>query len=168
MTLNIPSTFGLLIPFTSDMTPANNHGRDILPSNVKPLHYDLSFEPDLDKAETFEGNVIIHLNVVEDTSSIVLNARDLTIISTNATVDGKNMKIKEVKINSEKELVTLLLEDKLVVSSKVELKMSFKGSLLHQAFGFYRSPYQGENGTSKVYMFSPNWLEKNIQAKSWA
>jgi aminopeptidase 2 len=34
------------------------HGREILPANVKPLHYDLTLEPDFDKF-TYEGTVVI-------------------------------------------------------------------------------------------------------------
>lgn len=37
-----------------DMT----NSREILPTNVKPIHYDLTLEPNLEKF-TFEGTVII-------------------------------------------------------------------------------------------------------------
>ena len=37
------------------------NGREILPTNVKPLHYDLTLEPDLaqTKESIYEGNVKI-------------------------------------------------------------------------------------------------------------
>ena len=35
-----------------------SRGRVILPNNVKPLHYDLTLEPDFEKF-TYEGKVII-------------------------------------------------------------------------------------------------------------
>ena len=34
------------------------HGREVLPTNVKPLHYNLTLEPDFEKF-TFEGKVTI-------------------------------------------------------------------------------------------------------------
>jgi aminopeptidase 2 len=34
------------------------HGREILPANVKPLHYDLTLEPDFEKF-SYEGTVVI-------------------------------------------------------------------------------------------------------------
>jgi hypothetical protein len=34
------------------------HGREVLPTNVKPLHYDLTLEPDFEKF-TYEGVVVI-------------------------------------------------------------------------------------------------------------
>lgn len=33
-------------------------GREVLPTNVKPLHYDLTLEPNFEKF-TYEGTVII-------------------------------------------------------------------------------------------------------------
>lgn len=36
----------------------NVQGREVLPTNVKPQHYDLTLEPDFEKF-TYEGTVII-------------------------------------------------------------------------------------------------------------
>lgn len=33
-------------------------GREVLPINVKPMHYDLTLEPDFEKF-TYEGTVVI-------------------------------------------------------------------------------------------------------------
>jgi hypothetical protein len=38
--------------------PASNHGRELLPANVKPLHYTLRLEPNFEKF-TYEGSVVI-------------------------------------------------------------------------------------------------------------
>ena len=35
-----------------------SRGREVLPSNVKPLHYDLTLEPDFEKF-SYEGKVVI-------------------------------------------------------------------------------------------------------------
>lgn len=59
-------------------------GREILPGNVIPRHYDLTLEPDF-KKHTYEGTVIIDLDVVEDTTSISLNTLELEIHSTKVT-----------------------------------------------------------------------------------
>jgi hypothetical protein len=56
-------------------------GREILPADVIPRHYDLTLEPDFNK-HTYDGHVIIDLDVVEDTSSISLNTLELTIHQT--------------------------------------------------------------------------------------
>ncbi len=56
-------------------------GREILPANVIPRHYDLTLEPDFEKL-TYEGTVVIDLDVVEDSDSISMNTLDLKIHST--------------------------------------------------------------------------------------
>lgn len=56
-------------------------GREILPANVIPRHYDLTLEPDFKKL-TYEGTVVIDLDVAEDSESISLNTLDLKIHST--------------------------------------------------------------------------------------
>lgn len=58
-----------------------SYGREILPGNIVPKHYDLTLEPDFIKL-TYEGKVIIDLDVVEDTTSISLNTLELKIHST--------------------------------------------------------------------------------------
>ena len=59
-------------------------GREILPANVIPRHYDLTLEPDF-KNLKYEGTVIIDLDVVEDSDSISLNALELDIHETKIT-----------------------------------------------------------------------------------
>lgn len=42
------------LPSGSTVTP----NREVLPTNVKPLHYDLTLEPDFEKF-TYEGTVVV-------------------------------------------------------------------------------------------------------------
>lgn len=56
-------------------------GREILPANVVPKHYDLVLEPDFQKL-TYKGSVVIDLDVAEDTTSISMNTLELDIHST--------------------------------------------------------------------------------------
>lgn len=55
-------------------------GREILPANVIPKHYDLTLEPDFKKL-TYEGTVIIDLEVAEDSTFVSLNTLELDIHS---------------------------------------------------------------------------------------
>lgn len=41
-----------------DVASALTHGREILPQNVKPVHYDLELEPNFEDF-TFDGKVTI-------------------------------------------------------------------------------------------------------------
>jgi aminopeptidase 2 len=77
-------------------------GREILPANVIPRHYNLTLEPDFEKF-TFAGGVVIDLDVAEDTTSIALNTLELEIHSTEVisgsqsirSVNGRNMLLED-------------------------------------------------------------------------
>ena len=69
---------------------STTHGREILPANVVPKHYDLTLEPDF-KTFTYAGHVIIDLDVVEDTTSISLNTLELEIHSTKIISGGQTI-----------------------------------------------------------------------------
>jgi aminopeptidase 2 len=73
-----------------------SNGREILPGNVIPRHYDLTLEPDFKKL-TYEGHVIVDLDVVEDTTSIHLNTLELNIHSTKV-ISGLHT-IRSVTVN---------------------------------------------------------------------
>ncbi len=45
---------------------------------IKPINYDLTFEPDLDKY-SFKGQEILTFEVEENTKEIILDSVDLTI-----------------------------------------------------------------------------------------
>lgn len=66
----------------------NVAGRELLPVNVVPTHYDLTLEPDLTKF-TFEGTVIVDLDVAEDSKSISLHTLEIDIHSTKVSANGK-------------------------------------------------------------------------------
>jgi len=51
-------------------------GREVLPTNVKPVHYDLTLEPDLEKF-TFEGTVIIEYVIPRGVLQV---RRDITVV----------------------------------------------------------------------------------------
>ena len=68
------------------------HGRQILPANVIPRHYDLTLEPDFEKL-TYEGKVIIDLDVAENSTSISLNTLELDIHSTKVILDSKTIRL---------------------------------------------------------------------------
>ncbi|KAI1961496.1 Aminopeptidase 2 mitochondrial [Ophidiomyces ophidiicola] len=124
-------------------------GREILPTNVRPLHYNLSLEPDF-KNFTYDGTVIIDLDVVEPTSSITLNALDLKVDS--ATLmwgDESELLAHSIKTDLEKQTVTSTFGLELAAGSKVRLKHTFSGKLTDNMAGFYRCSYQDTNGNTK-------------------
>jgi aminopeptidase 2 len=124
--------------------------REILPRTLRPVHYDLRFEPDLKEAIEFDGAVEIEIEVLEDTSSITLNWADLKILSTEVIVEnGKMIEVSGLDFDEAKERVIIQLKEALLAGSKLCLKHTFKGSMLHHSEGFFRAPYTGSDGKQK-------------------
>lgn len=125
--------------------------REILPANVKPLHYDLTLEPDFEKF-TYEGKVAIELDVVEDTTSITLNTIELTIHSTSVSQDGKTIAQSPKLEHDDNAQTTKVSFDKTIpAGSKATLTIDFAGILNDNMAGFYRSSFKDENGNT-TYM----------------
>ena len=78
-------------------------GDYVLPKNVKPLKYELELKPNF-KDLTFNGKVVIDLDIIKDTKEIKLNAQDLEIVK--AELRQKEI-FKVVKINYNKTLTKI-------------------------------------------------------------
>ncbi|KAJ5633658.1 hypothetical protein N7528_001500 [Penicillium herquei] len=126
----------------------NVQGREVLPTNVKPVHYDLTLEPNFKKF-TYDGSVVIDLNVNEDTDFISLNSNEITIHS--ATVLSKGSVVEsnpEISMNKDAQTATIKFNQALAAGSDAQLKLTFTGILNDNMAGFYRSSYK-ENGETK-------------------
>ncbi|CAB4252380.1 similar to Saccharomyces cerevisiae YHR047C AAP1 Arginine/alanine aminopeptidase, overproduction stimulates glycogen accumulation [Maudiozyma barnettii] len=152
--------------------------REILPTNVTPLHYYLSFEPDFSTFK-FNGKTSIDLKVNDKTNDVItLNAVELDIHE--VTIDGKDESIKATKIefNTENQTVSFSFpEGTLAQSSEVKLNTIFTGILNDQMAGFYRAKYQDKTTGETKYMATtqmeatdarrafPCFDEPNLKAK---
>jgi len=135
-------------PTTSSPVPVVAE-REILPPNVRPIHYDLRFEPHLEDAIEFDGVTAIDLEVLEDASSITVNALDLRISTLEvAFKSGASITTSPVHFDTTKQQMSVELGEKVEAGSQLCLKTSFKGSLTHRRNGFFRTPVQGPDGTA--------------------
>ena len=67
------------MPTTDPTTdPATDADRYRLPRTARPRHYDLTIEPDL-AAATFSGRAAVAIEVLTETSTIVVNAAELEV-----------------------------------------------------------------------------------------
>ncbi|KAJ9300543.1 hypothetical protein DTO271G3_1707 [Paecilomyces variotii] len=133
------------VPSSSTTVP----GREVLPTNVKPLHYDLTLEPDFEKF-TYEGTVIIDLDVVEDTNSISLNSNEIDIHSTTVSAGGAVVTSSpEVTYDQDAQTTTVKFKETIPAGSKAQIKQTFTGQLNDNMAGFYRSSYKDKNGQKK-------------------
>ena len=124
-------------------------GREVLPKNVKPLHYDIVLEPDLEKF-TYSGEVTIDLDVVEDTSSISLNTIDLDIHETKIT-SGNDTITSSPKLSYDDDSQTTKIDfdHKISAGASAKLYHKFTGTLNDKMAGFYRSSYKDADGKEK-------------------
>ncbi|KAF2663201.1 aminopeptidase [Microthyrium microscopicum] len=124
-------------------------GREILPAHVKPAHYYLTLEPNLETFQ-YDGEVTIDLDVVEDTKSISLNTLDLQIHSTKVSSDGHVIASSPVvSYDEDQQVTTIKLNDSLKAGTKVQLVHKFTGELNNNMAGFYRSSYKTKDGKTK-------------------
>jgi puromycin-sensitive aminopeptidase len=114
-----------------------------LPRAAIPRRYDLTIEPDLDAA-TFAGRVTIALELVEPTTEIVLNARDLDVLEAVVQRAGATT-AATVRLDAEAERLHVTLPEALAPGD-VALECSFTGRLHDDLVGFYRSRYTDDDG----------------------
>lgn len=119
--------------------------REILPKNVKPLHYSLSMEPDLNGG-TYEGTVSINLEALEETSSISLNLKDTKVTSSSILVSSKLIGNEDLSTTYDAKAqvftITLAKSDTISAGTKFVLAMVFEGSLDKGSSGFFRSSFK--------------------------
>ncbi|CAM1502388.1 Fc.00g043720.m01.CDS01 [Cosmosporella sp. VM-42] len=126
-----------------------SHGRQVLPTNVKPVHYDLTLEPNFETFE-YEGTVVIDFDVVDDTTSIALNTVDLTIHETTVEASGATVSSSpRLEYNKDTQTTTISFEQAIAAGQKARLTQRFTGILNDDMAGFYRSSYKGADGQEK-------------------
>ncbi|KAJ4010114.1 Aminopeptidase 2 mitochondrial [Fusarium irregulare] len=135
-----------------DVTSASldvRRGRQVLPKNVKPLHYDLTLEPNFETFK-YEGTVVIDFDVVEDSTSIALNTVDLEIHETLVEANGATISSSPtLDYDKDSQTTTITFDKTIPAGQKARLTQRFTGILNDDMAGFYRSSYKDEQGNTK-------------------
>ncbi|EAU34382.1 aminopeptidase 2 [Aspergillus terreus NIH2624] len=127
----------------------NVHGREVLPTNVKPVHYDLTLEPNFESF-TYNGTVVIDLQVAEDSTSIALNSNEIDIHSAIVSAQGSVVASNpEISVDKDSQVATIKFSETIPAGSSAQLKLTFTGILNDNMAGFYRSSYKLPNGETK-------------------
>lgn len=146
-----------------------------LPGNVRPSHYTIQVTPHADRM-TFEGKVSIELQVLEPTTSLVLQAVNMTfansMLAPNGGKRGKAMSAK-VSVDAASQTATFAFEKPLATGSYT-LSTDYTGVINTQANGLFALDYQTESGkqralytqfeNSDARKFVPSWDEPNFKA----
>ncbi|KAI9303207.1 aminopeptidase [Cunninghamella echinulata] len=126
--------------------------RQILPANVKPVHYNLCIQPDLE-AFIFLGKLAVDLEIIDNTTTIVLNTIDIKIQSASIDVTINNEVVSQpathITYDKKKDLATLTFAETLPKNNKAILKINYEGILNDQMAGFYRSSYKDTDGSTR-------------------
>lgn len=112
-----------------------------------PSHYEILLRPDLD-AFTFSGKVDIKLTITEATSTIELNANDLSISHASIDVSSGGRIPLTYELDTELEFLRLS-SDTALEQGETWLHIEFSGELKDDLAGFYRSSYVDENGETR-------------------
>jgi aminopeptidase 2 len=114
--------------------------RRFLPKNVTPIHYDLWIEPDL-SSFTYKGNVSIQLEVLEETTTIVLNTFEIEVQHVKILKEDEPIGTPTCSQDIFQQQLTVLVGQKIPAGSFVTLQLSFHGIHNMQKVGLFAVKY---------------------------
>ncbi len=160
--------------FAADAAPrASASPTTQLPTNVRPLAYDIAITPHAE-AMSFEGKVKIELDVLQASPTITLNAIDMTF-SRAALVPangGAAWKPASVKVDAENQTVVLTFA-RSIGAGHYRLELDYSGKIGTQANGLFAIDYDTPKGrkralytqfeNSDARRFIPSWDEPGFR-----
>jgi aminopeptidase N len=143
-----------------------------LPTNVRPVQYGILIQPDAAKLR-FKGSVLIHIQVLEATDEIVMNAADLDIGSAQL-ISGINDEVEasRITLDEERQLVRIRFAKPIAPGSH-RLNIEYDGKIYTQAAGLFALDYDGPEGKKRALFtqfeapdarrFFPGWDEPQFR-----
>lgn len=119
-----------------------------LPTTVSPVHYDLSLHPNLTSLD-FSGVVRIQLEVHEDTSTVVLHAKQMRI-SGALLLAPEGVRPLRVLEHPSFHQLALLSDSVLTRGRNYQVQLEFAANLSDSYHGFYKSSYRTRTGEVRV------------------
>jgi len=121
-------------PFSFAATPGK------LPKDVVPVEYAVQLKPDL-AARTFYGSETVEIDVLSDTSLIMLNAAGLQI--DGASLDGKGVSVARLTplLDAQQQTLSFRLAQPLV-PGRYQLAIKFHGTINREARGLFHLEYK--------------------------
>ena len=110
-----------------------------LPRTVNPSHYAITVTPDA-ASRTFKGSVVIDVEVLKDTKTIVMNQANLKVTDATWYVVNPLARVipRKPKITHDEKAQTLTLTlDDPAVPGKYQLAMEYTGEINTQANGLF-------------------------------
>jgi aminopeptidase N len=138
-----------------------------LPRLVRPIHYDVTIEPDM-AALTFRGDVAISLEVLAPVASITLNAVDLQFASVRFMNAEGQSRYGEPKItfNEAEQTATIAFERNLP-SGQYWLAIDYTGKIGTQATGLFAIDYDTAAGRKRALFTQFEAADARRMIPSW-
>jgi aminopeptidase N len=145
-----------------------------LPRNVRPTHYDVAVVPHA-QSLSFDGRVTVAIDVLEPTTSIVLNAAGMAFSSVSLTPEGGKAAFAapKVALDADAQTATFTFDHEIPAGSYT-LSMAYTGRIGTQANGLFAIDYDTEAGkrralytqfeNSDARKFIPSWDEPSYKA----
>lgn len=119
-----------------------------LPTHVKPIHYDITIQPDLENF-TFSGLVIIQVEVLEDASNITLHANELNVTYL-ALMTASSQLIEPASVTNDEDRQFLIINfEETLAAGTYYINTFYEGVVNNGTTGFYRASYVDVNGTTR-------------------
>lgn len=125
-----------------------------LPNNTLPIRYDVWLSTEIHRGEfAFSGRVTIQILVLQNTNSITLHYRQLTITNVNlASVSGQVIQAQvPYRLMEDVEFLVITPSEQLNINQLYVVEITYTSSLRDDDAGFYRSSYLDAQG-------QPRWL----------
>ncbi|HET9031267.1 MAG TPA: M1 family metallopeptidase [Dokdonella sp.] len=145
-----------------------------LPRDVRPSHYTIAVTPHASSL-TFDGNVVITIDVLEPTDRIVLNAVGMRFSSASirSTRNKRGYPAPRIDVDEATQTASFAFPHKLAIGSYL-LTMEYTGTIGTQANGLFAIDYVTASGekralytqfeNSDARKFVPSWDEPNYKA----
>ena len=122
-----------------------------LPKIIEPLTYKIHMQPYFeDKNFKFEGDVKISMQVLQNTSRIILQSNDLSIQEIKVFDNsGNELDYYSFVMNNSTHRLSIYLKTTIGAGNKIEASFKYSGPLNNLMEGFYRSSYADKNGKTR-------------------
>ena len=114
-----------------------------LPAHIRPSHYNLYLDSNLD-TYTYTGNVVISIAVQQPTTVIKLHASEQVAISHIELFDGENKLVEKLtvgsRLNAARDLLQFTLTNE-ISPGNYTLRSNFSGEVSAKILGYYQTGY---------------------------
>ncbi|KAJ1646116.1 hypothetical protein J3B02_000542 [Coemansia erecta] len=141
------------VPSSSETLSSEPSILDILPTSIWPQHYDIYLNPDIDTGDV-SGSVCIEALVTENTKTIAMHAKDISIQRVRLFVNDKYIGELQDNIKYDQSLETVYVSGKreLERDQRIKLLIEYQTRISDSMYGLYRSKYVDRQGSQAMML----------------